>query len=357
MKTKSFNKNRLRNLEYFQFAESVLTLCREANIVKLNAALTPLEKALQEEDLLLNLRRKEPGSQELALLDDERGKAWRVISLIVQTELLSKKADLLAAARQIDEVLGRYPRLIYLPHLQQTGGIKNLVTDLRSTDLTAAVQKLELKEKIDNLDAINKAFKALYLKRLKSGSYETRVNVRERRTVTDKEIETVTNLLDALHTLEASESTEQLITLYNNLVIKQSRLLARRTVYGRAASEKRYGAIEQLLYPMLPALITEEGMTVAFAGRTLGTNKDRHYLINLRMGGTKEYERWYRIEGEKLVYVPEDKLPRPKRKKKPQPASDFTVPSAETTPTLPAQGGSSSGDHDGGAEGSIGGGL
>ncbi len=351
MKTKSFTKSRLRNLEHFQFAQNVLNLCREANIGKLNAVLTPLEQALKEEDLLLNLGRKEQGSQELAHLDNERGKAWRMISLQVQADLLSKKADVLSAARAVKEVLERYPRLIYLPYSQETGGITNLVTDLRSTALSPAVQKLGLKEMIDNLDAINKSFATLYLRRLKSVTNEVGVEIRRLRTETDSRIETVTDRIDALHNLESSEAIRQLITVYNNLVIKQSNELARRAAYGRAASEKRRAAFKELLRPMLPELITEKGMTVAFAGRTLGTGKNRHYLISFYMDGAKDDDRWHRIEEGKLVHVPEDQLPKPKRKKKP--AYDLSSsPTEWTMPTPPAQGGDSSG-----AEGSIGGGL
>ncbi|WP_373697636.1 DUF6261 family protein [Porphyromonas loveana] len=356
MKTKSFSKSKLRNLEHFQFAQNVLNLCREANIGKLNAVLTPLEKALKEEDLLLNPERKDPHTQELARLDYERGNAWRMIALRVQADRLSKKADVASAARLVNDVLSRYPRLIHRPYSQETGGTTNLVTDLRSTAITPAVQKLGLKELIDNLDAINKAFQTLYLQRLKSVSYEAGPDIRQRRTETDGTIQAVTDRMDALHNLEASEAIKQLIMVYNNLVIKQNRELARRKAYGRVATANRRAAIEELLRPVLPALITDEGMTVAFAGRTLGTGKNRHYLITFYMDGAEVDDRWYRIEEEKLVHVPEDQLPKPKKKKKP--ASDFlSVPTEETTPTPPAQGGGSSGNPGSGAEGSIGGGL
>ncbi|WP_373704961.1 DUF6261 family protein [Porphyromonas loveana] len=350
MKTKALTKRLLRNLEHYQFAKNVLTLCRQANIAKVNAVLPPLEKAIAEEDRLLNVERKEIGTQELAQLDNDRDNAWRAISLQVQAALLSDKAEIVRAARMIGNVLARYPKLISLVYSQETGGIENLITDLRDKAVSPAVEKLGLKAGVDRLEKLNKAFDALYLERLKVLPHQSGMDIRQLRAATDEAINGITRRMDALLELERTNAIEELVRLYNNLVEKKLRDLARRIAYGKAATEKRRAEIEKMLQPMMERIVSEEKKTSAvFAGRTLGIGKARHYLITLTDANGDEEDRWYRIEEGLLFFVPEDQLPKPKKKKKTT-SEPSETPESPSIPT-PSPGG------DSGEQGSIGGGL
>ena len=49
MELKRFERSRLHHMEHFQFASHVLRLCEEANLPKLNDALPPLVRAINNE--------------------------------------------------------------------------------------------------------------------------------------------------------------------------------------------------------------------------------------------------------------------------------------------------------------------
>ena len=58
MRMKTIQKDRLQNMEHFQYADRVLKLCKEAGIEKLTDVLAPLEAALSREDEALNRSRE-----------------------------------------------------------------------------------------------------------------------------------------------------------------------------------------------------------------------------------------------------------------------------------------------------------
>ena len=79
MEIKTINKAQLHNMEHFQFAGHVLTMCKTANIEKLNPLLDSLATAIAKEDEALNLPQKMEGTRELSELDSARDKAYRVL--------------------------------------------------------------------------------------------------------------------------------------------------------------------------------------------------------------------------------------------------------------------------------------
>ena len=64
MEIKTIRKDRLQNMEHFQFAGHVLAMCKTANVEKLNPLLAPLEAAIAKEDEALNLPQKMEGTCE-----------------------------------------------------------------------------------------------------------------------------------------------------------------------------------------------------------------------------------------------------------------------------------------------------
>ena len=64
MEIKTIRKDRLQNMEHFQFAGHVLAMCKTANVEKLNPLLAPLEAAIAKEDEALNLPQKMEGTRE-----------------------------------------------------------------------------------------------------------------------------------------------------------------------------------------------------------------------------------------------------------------------------------------------------
>ena len=67
MIVKNFKKDRLQNMEHYQFASRVLQLCNEAKVGKLTAVLGPLTACVAAEDRVLNQPRTGADKQAEAL--------------------------------------------------------------------------------------------------------------------------------------------------------------------------------------------------------------------------------------------------------------------------------------------------
>ncbi len=344
-----FPISRLQNLEHFRFAKNVLTLCRTANIAKLNPKLPELEKAIEMEDLALNPPVANELTPQIVALDEERDRAYQALMSRVRSYAFDEDSDLRNAGARIEDVAARYGNVIRMNYDKETAAIENFLTDLKGENIRPLVTKLGVTALVDRLEKNNKAFADFFIRRL-STDQRGKYDVKALRAETDRALAAVVRRMDSIDDMEPSREIATLIELYNRLVANRRTLLARRASYGEAAVEKRRAEIAEMLRPLLALLEEAEKKTPVFAGRTLGTGKSRHYLITFVAENGDEEDRWYRIDGEQLVYVPDDELPKPKKKKKP--ATNAAAPTQPATPT-PPQGG----DHDGGGQGSIGGGL
>jgi len=91
------NRSKLQNLEHSQYANYVLAQFKTLNLDKLNEVLLPLVTAIKNEDAVLNLPASAAETVDVRQLDDVRDKAFRSLSLKVQTALVSDDADERAA--------------------------------------------------------------------------------------------------------------------------------------------------------------------------------------------------------------------------------------------------------------------
>ena len=136
---KTFQRDRLRNMEHFQFADRVLKLCKDAGVEKLTEVLPPLEAALAREDEALNRTRALDGTEALEKLDRKRDNAYYALRLLVEMELRNDDESVVEAAKTVAEVMRRYPDTPEVNYDQETGNIKNMVGDFKKA--AAAVTK------------------------------------------------------------------------------------------------------------------------------------------------------------------------------------------------------------------------
>ncbi|WP_230493530.1 DUF6261 family protein [Porphyromonas gingivalis] len=251
----------------------------------------------------------------------------------VRSYAFDEDSKLRNAAARIEDVAARYGNVIRMNYDKETAAIENFLTDLKGENIRPLVTKLGVTALVDRLEKNNKAFADFFLRRL-STDQRGKYDVKALRAETDRTLVAVVRRMDSIDDMEPSPEIRALIELYNRLVANRRALLARRASYGEAAVEKRRAEIAEMLRPLL-ARIVEEKKTAVFAGRTLGTGKNRHYLITFVAENGDEEDRWYRIDGERLVHVPEDELPKPKKKKKPASSTDTPSernPQAARTP-------------------------
>ena len=315
MELKRFERSRLHHMEHFQFASHVLRLCEEANLPKLNDALPPLVRAINNEDRALNRPRRLPGTEELRLLDKERDNAYQALRLLMMAQIRSDDDAVVKAAKVLEEVMSRYPRTPISNYDMETGMIKNLITDLKEPEVAAQIVVLGMKHVVERLERVNKKFDVEFHHRvqiaLPSGTY----NVKALRAAVNVELEFVLKRIEALDNLEPSAEVEKLIKNYNNLVDNRRMLLAHRKATNRSARERDMERSVQAVTPLIPVLEHKLNLTagsISFARKTLIFNRLKYYLLNV----ADSEPIWVCIKKGKPVITVDPTLRRVKRKKK-----------------------------------------
>ena len=213
MEIKTIQKDRLQNMEHFQFAGHVIAMCEESAIEKIKAVLEPLKTAVAEEDKALNLPRKQEGTADLEELDRVRDQAYRALQLLIEMHSCSDDMTKRKSAQQMSDVLGRYPKLAVANYDKETGMIKNLVTDLNAAELSVAVAQLGASGSITRLSAANSDFELRYRSLLKSAQQMSDVLGRYPKLAVanyDKETGMIKNLVTDLNAAEMSVAVAQL---------------------------------------------------------------------------------------------------------------------------------------------------
>ena len=283
MVVKNFKKDRLQNMEHFQFTSHVVALCEAAGIEKMKTLLKTLKDALAEEDKALNIPRKREGTADLEELDRKRNSAYRALQLLVEMNAHADDEATKKAARQMSNVLSRYPKLTLANYNKETGMIKNLVSDLQDAKLTEVVTLLAAAPAVTRLSKANEAFEKRYLDALKSVIPTGTYDIKALRAATDKALSAIALRMEALNDLEPETlKLPELIVQYNALVDIQHATLSHRAGTSKVAHDKRTAAYNVLLkygFPALETALNLEIGSLSFTGKTEGTGDKRHYEL------------------------------------------------------------------------------
>ena len=164
--------------------------------------------------------------------------------------------------------------------------VKNLVTDLRTTNLGAHVTKLAAKPYVDRLEKANTAFDQRFRSRLKSAIPSGTFDIKALRATTDKALAAVVRRMDSLDDLEpTTPKLADLITQYNALVDKKRSTLAHRAGTSQTARDKRTAEYNDMLKKGFAALeerLNLEKGSLSFTGKTEGTGSKRHYQLAIK---------------------------------------------------------------------------
>ncbi len=283
MVVKNFKKDRLQNMEHFQFTSHVVALCEAAGIEKMKTLLKTLKDALAEEDKALNIPRKREGTADLEELDRKRNSAYRALQLLIEMNAHADDEATKKAARQMGNVLSRYPKLTLANYNKESGMIKNLVSDLQDAKLTDVVTLLAAAPAVTRLSKANEAFEKRYLDALKSVIPTGTYNIKALRAATDKALSAIALRMEALNDLEPETlKLPELIVQYNALVDIQHSTLSHRAGTSKVAHDKRTAAYNVLLkygFPALETTLNLELGSLSFTGKTEGTGDKRHYEL------------------------------------------------------------------------------
>lgn len=81
-----------------------------------------------------------------------RDQAYHSLQLLVNLHLHSDVKAFRASAEKLEEVIAHYPKMLRMNYDKETEMVKNLVTDLPTSEFTPHVTKLSAKSYIDSLD-------------------------------------------------------------------------------------------------------------------------------------------------------------------------------------------------------------
>ena len=203
MTVENLRLQRLQNLEHYRFAKNVLTLCRTANIAKLNPKLPELEKAIEMEDLALNPPVANELTPQVIALDEERDRAYQALMSRVRSYAFDEDSQLRNAAARIEDVAARYGNVIRMNYDKETAAIENFLTDLKGENIRPLVTKLGVTALVDRLEKNNKAFADFFLRRL-STDQRGKYDVKALRAETDRTLVAVVRRMDSIDDMEPS---------------------------------------------------------------------------------------------------------------------------------------------------------
>ena len=282
MEIKTIRKDRLQNMEHFQFAGHVLAMCKTANIEKLNPLLAPLEAAIAKEDEALNLPQKMEGTRELSELDSARDKAYRVLTLLLDACLLDTNKNIAGPAQMLRDILDRYPDTAAQNYAKETAMIQNLLTDLNTPEAKVSVGRTNLQGAVTRLTAANAAFDKCFQARFKKTIPTGTFDIKALRANTDAALNAVLRRIDSLDDLEPSAKITALINEYNAVIDNRHTLLAGRAATNKARAERQLEALRKELAPLIRKFEEANGIApnvLTFTGKTKGTGKKKSYEL------------------------------------------------------------------------------
>ena len=269
-------------MEHFQFAGHVLSMCKTANIEKLNPLLAPLEAAIGKEDEALNLPQKMEGTRELSELDSARDKAYRVLTLLLDACLLDTNKNIAGPAQMLRDILDRYPDTAAQNYAKETAMIQNLLTDLNTPEAKLSVGRTNLQAAVARLTAANAAFDKCFQARFKKTIPTGTFDIKALRANTDAALNAVLRRIDSLDDLEPSAKITALINEYNAVVDNRHTLLANRAATNKAHAERQLEELRKELDPLIRRFEEENGIApnvLVFTGKTKGTGKNKLYEL------------------------------------------------------------------------------
>ena len=314
MEIKFLRRCNLQHLEHYQFANHLLTMAKEANVEKLTAVLKPLEDAFKDEDEAMFPKKGNEMNAQLRELDDRRDKAYYSLQHAVDAGLYSEETAELEAAKRIDEIMKRYAGVATMNYDKETGGLKNLLTDLAETEAAKALKVLHAEGAVKRLGDHNKAFDEAFRGRF-AGDKKL-FDMKALRRVTDKAIDAVVRRIDSLDDLEPSAAITALINRYNQLVDNRHTLLKQRETSNAKANAAKIEEQRKMLTPLFDDFAKTLGVAaeaVHYSGENRGSGTAKCYRLTIDGRATSV---WAKVSRKKLVEVAEKDLPKASSNKK-----------------------------------------
>ncbi len=158
MKVKKFDVSRMRNPQAFEFYNKVYQKVRYSAFTDIKPYLEAMKTANEEFDVALKIIRKNIITEDITREDENRDRAWRGIRAAVQNGLNHFKPEVVLSAKKAAIILNTYGDPTRLPYTEETGVLRNLLTDLDKKLQFADHQALGIVDWLKELARANEEF-------------------------------------------------------------------------------------------------------------------------------------------------------------------------------------------------------
>ena len=240
MKIDSIHLINMHNDAHFQYFTEYCALVTsyEANRLKIEQQHNALAALIEEEDKALKKIRKSMYTADMKSEDKHRDELWTGITGVIRAALKHFDSDVIRAAEKLKIIADTYGNVTVKPYEEETSAIYNFIQDVRekcSSEITAITG---FEGWINELDAANKSFEILMMKRYDEMAEKSALNLREIRLKADQAYHAVVDCITAHITLEGDEHYREFVVTLNAVIKRYTDAMSKRK--GRAAARKEH---------------------------------------------------------------------------------------------------------------------
>ncbi len=231
MKIKNLSISQMRQQQAFEFYNKAIDYAKYCRLEAFQPYISALEKANAELDLALTPIRKSKHTETIVAEDEKRDRTWRALRGIVNAQLLHYDDNIVSIAREVEAILRTYGDPTKLAYTEETGVLKNLVTDLETMIDESYHKRLGIDGLVEELKRSNVWFTKLLLNREGEKALQESGLSKTTRQAADNAFRNMVEALNAIAFMEADKSTvAEAIKLLNQIIDQENAVMkSRRT--------------------------------------------------------------------------------------------------------------------------------
>lgn len=251
MKIKSINIAQMRQQQAFEFYNRVYDKVKEIEFDPIKPFVKNLKDANDAFDIALKPLRKSLLTEKITEADERRDTAWRGLNTIVQVQLNQIYNYEKDVAKQADRILRTYGDPTKRPYTEETGIIRNLLTDLHANITESSMKNIGIYPWVQELNRANNLFADLVKERNAEQATLVSGQSKAKRQEADEAYKKLIEMINA-YVLVTDDPTvfHDAIGKVNQIIDKENIVLkARRTRGGKKDEEEEPGEPEEIQNP------------------------------------------------------------------------------------------------------------
>ncbi|MCC8153582.1 MAG: DUF6261 family protein [Tannerellaceae bacterium] len=230
MKVQGFRVDRMRQQQAFEFYNKVIEAVKISPLEELLPYRIQLEEANHSFDMALKPIRKSIWTQEIREEDQNRANAWSGLNGMVKNACKHFDPSIKAIAQKAKIIVKTYGNPTRLPYTEETGTLKNLITDLQQELSRQEQEKIGMKVWLDELERSNTEFAKKIAIRQNEIAYLESGKSQEKRKEVDNAYKALVKFINAYIVIHSSRGLTDCIVHLNHLIDQESAVIkARKT--------------------------------------------------------------------------------------------------------------------------------